>query len=150
VSRTTSADQALKSMGIGGGGGQHGGARPGSPKNGNKNNKKTWWEAKKKADSNGGTSEVPVAAAQPSSGGGGQNAQSSRQRWGPIIRGVLVQEAKMFKITRIINLVDSKQLFMPSKEAKVAMAVEAVSSPNPSNVGCKDAEILTGTTGEIV
>jgi hypothetical protein len=68
VSQTTSADQALKSMGIGGGGGgsQQGGARPGSPKN---NNKKPWWEAKKKADGNG-ASQVPVAAAQPSSGGG--------------------------------------------------------------------------------
>jgi hypothetical protein len=66
VSRTTSADQALKSMGIGGGGGggQQVGARPGSPKNGNKNNNKNWWEAKKKADSNGGMSQVPVAAAQ--------------------------------------------------------------------------------------
>jgi hypothetical protein len=80
VSRTTSADQALKSMGIGGGGGggQQGGARPGSPKNGNKNNKKNWWDSKKKADSNGGTSQVPVAAAQPSNGGGGQNAQPSQ------------------------------------------------------------------------
>jgi hypothetical protein len=78
VSRTTSADQALKSMGIGVGGssgGQQGGARPGSPKNNNKNNKKSWWEAKKKADGNGGTSQVPVAATQPSVGGGGQNAQ---------------------------------------------------------------------------
>jgi hypothetical protein len=79
VSRTTSADQALKSMriGSGGGGGQQGGARPASPKNGNKNNKKSWWEAKKKADGNG-TSQVPVAAAQPSGSGGGQNAQLSQ------------------------------------------------------------------------
>jgi hypothetical protein len=47
VSQTTSADQALKSMGIGdgsggGGGSQQVGARPGSPKN----RKKSWWEAK--------------------------------------------------------------------------------------------------------
>jgi hypothetical protein len=82
VSHTTSADQALKSMGIGvsgGGGGHQGGARPGSPKNGNKNGKKNWCEAKKKTDgSNSGTSQVPVAAAQPSGGGGGQNAQPSQ------------------------------------------------------------------------
>jgi hypothetical protein len=80
LSRTASAEQALKSMGIGGGGGggQQGGARPGSPKNGNKNNKKNWWESKKKADSNGGMSQVPVAAAQPSNGGGGQTAQPSQ------------------------------------------------------------------------
>jgi hypothetical protein len=81
VSRTTSADQALKSMGIGGGGGgcQQGGARPGSPKNGNKYNKKNWWEKKKENNNgNGGTSQVPVAVAQPSSGGGGQNAQPSQ------------------------------------------------------------------------
>jgi hypothetical protein len=80
VSRTTSADQGLKSMGISGGSsgrGQQGGARPGSPKNNNKDNKKSWWEAKKKADSNG-ISHVPVAAAQPSGGGGDQNAQSSQ------------------------------------------------------------------------
>jgi hypothetical protein len=81
VSRTTSADQALKSMGIGGGGGgsQQGGARPGSPKNGNRNNKKNWWE-KKKENGNGtaGTSQVPVVVAQPSNGGGGQNAQPSQ------------------------------------------------------------------------
>jgi hypothetical protein len=78
VSRTTSAKQALKSMGIGGSGGsrgsQQGGTRPGSPRN---NKKKSWWEAKKKADGNG-TSQVPVAAAQPSGGGGGQNAQPSQ------------------------------------------------------------------------
>jgi hypothetical protein len=77
VSLTTSADQALKSMGIagsGGGGSQQGRARPGSPKN---NKKKPWWEAKKKADVNG-TIQVPLAAAQPSGGGGGQNAQLSQ------------------------------------------------------------------------
>jgi hypothetical protein len=80
VSQTTSADQALKSMGIGGGGGggEQGGARPGSPENNNENNKKSWWEAKKEADSNGGTNQVPVAAVQPSGGVGGQNAQPSQ------------------------------------------------------------------------
>jgi hypothetical protein len=53
----------------------------------------------------------------------------------------------MFKITRIISLVDGKQLSRPSKGAKAVMAAEAVSSLNPSNVGCKDAETLISTIG---
>jgi hypothetical protein len=69
------------------------------------------------------------------------------RRQGPIIREVLLQEARMFKITRIISLVDSKQLSRPSKGAKAVMAAEAVSSLNPSNVGCRDAAILIGTIG---
>jgi hypothetical protein len=68
------------------------------------------------------------------------------RRQGPKIREVLLQEAKMFKITRIINLVDGSQLSRPSKGAKAAIAA---SSLNPSNVGCRDAAMLIGTTGEI-
>jgi hypothetical protein len=100
VSQTTSADQALKSMGIGGGGGggsQQGGARPGSPKNNNKNNKKSWWEAKKKADGNS-TSQVEAVEA--------ARMRSCHKLWrqGLTIKEVLVQVARMSKLTRIISM----------------------------------------------
>jgi hypothetical protein len=155
VSRTTSADQALKSMGIGvsgSGEGHQGGARPSSPKNGNKNGKKNWWEAKKKADgnsgSNGGTSQVPVAAAQPSGGGGGQNAQPSQiaavgayNQRGSGANGQNNQNSQTNHVKLLCNL---------SKEVTMDKAVEAVSSPDPFNVGFKDAETITGIIGAIV
>jgi hypothetical protein len=64
------------------------------------------------------------------------------RRLGPII---LVQEARMFKITRIISMVGGKQLSRPSKGAKAAMVAEAVSSPNPSNARYKVAATLIDT-----
>jgi hypothetical protein len=154
VSRTTSADQALMSMGIGGGGGggQQGGARPGSPKNGNKNNKKNWWEKKKEnSNGNGGTSQVPVAVAQPSSGGGSQNAQPSQiLAVGAFNQRGSGANGQNNQTTRITILVDSSQLSKPSKWVKMAKAAMAVSSSNHFSAECKDAEILPGIIGETV
>jgi hypothetical protein len=57
---------------------------------------------------------------------------------------------KIIKITRIVNLVYSSQLFKLSSWVRAAMAVAAVSKPNPSSAECKDAENLPGTTGVTV
>jgi hypothetical protein len=76
VSRTTSAELALKSVGIGSGGGggqQQGGSKPGSPRF----KKKNWKEKKSFGGGGNGANLVPVATAQPDGGEGGQAAQPS-------------------------------------------------------------------------
>jgi hypothetical protein len=70
--------------------------------------------------------------------------------WGPTIRGVLVQVARMSKPARIISMVGGKQLSRPSKETKAAMAAEAVSSPSLFSAECKDTETLISTIGATV
>jgi hypothetical protein len=71
------------------------------------------------------------------------------RRWELIIKEALVLMAKTIKIIITIILMDSKLLLKLSKEVKVAMAAEVVSSPDPFNVGFKDVKIITSITGAI-
>jgi hypothetical protein len=77
VSRVTSPEQALKTLGVSGGGGGGGAQNSGNDGTQGKFSWRNWKEQKKANKNGGGSNQVPVGSAQPNGGGGGQSGQKT-------------------------------------------------------------------------